>query len=68
MRLLLLLLLLPLLLMTFSGCTYTTTGQSRVAFLDFENATGSEDYDFLKTALPEYLITQLSNSGKATML
>jgi TolB-like protein len=50
-----------------SGCS-RGSATVRVAFLDFENSTGSDQYGFLETALPEYLITELSQSPAAAML
>lgn len=55
---LLLVLLLPLLLLS-SGCTMW--GPRHVAVMNFENATGEARYDFLSTAVPEYLTNGLTN-------
>ncbi|NQU43158.1 hypothetical protein HQ520_07720 [bacterium] len=49
-----------------TGCTYQRP--CRVVVIDFENATGNTDFDFLEKALPEYLLTRLANSDKLILL
>lgn len=55
--------------LALSACQgYYRNVPTRVAVLNFENATGSENYDFLETAIAEYIITDLSRYPKPLML
>ncbi|HBF35438.1 TPA: hypothetical protein DDW35_12825, partial [Candidatus Sumerlaeota bacterium] len=53
-------------LLLISGCSRATS--SRVAVLNFQNATGDERLNYLENALPEYLIASLSNGQESVML
>jgi len=57
--------LLLLLTVLMSGCVMMPT---RVAIMDFENATGDPAFDKLKIAVPEYLTQYLTNYGFITLL
>jgi eukaryotic-like serine/threonine-protein kinase len=45
-----------------SDSATAVAGQNSIAILDFENKTGSDDLGWLKTGLPEILLTDLSQS------
>lgn len=50
----------------FAGCALNA--QPRVAVLNFENATGQEEFAFLEDAVPEYLIASLSRQNDPVIL
>jgi len=47
--------------LVLGGCAQMST--KRVAVMDFDNLTGTDNYQFLKGAMGEYLTSYLTNSG-----
>jgi serine/threonine protein kinase/Tfp pilus assembly protein PilF len=43
--------------------TYAPKIENSIAVISFKNQTGDEAYDYLRTAIPDLLITNLENSG-----